>query len=739
MLLLAALSVVSIYFYSQLATLNDRVVQDESIISWLQTHINDQQLVINRFNESVTNSDVQHKVEDLEKSLQLTQGQMLSQLDDTTKNIQKLLDETVEKLDTTVQAAQAEIQNEVNIVKGDVESYVRTTQDQFSMENSFMVYQLAGTFTLLASLISMWHMTGHVRRFKRPFVQRKILAILWMSPIYGITSWLSLVFPKYEGYLSIVKDFYEAYVIYQFLSFLISVLGRGDRDKVVDLLSKHADHLEPPMRLFGWCRGKYPFGSPRALADAVLMQCQAFTMQFVFFKPMTAVGTFTCNKLDYFGQGTSSSDYRSPQFWFTIIQNVSIFIAFSGLLKFYHAVQEDLSWCRPFPKFLCIKGIVFMTFWQGLVISFLADSTLIAKGNGDKAEDPDIWGRQAQNFLICLEMLLFSIAHFYCFPTEEWQDGYRLAVEKKMSAGDNLAFGDFVADLKLIVSGNTSNAKKKNKKKKDSDEKIVQDPPTSSTPLVDQGVDKDSDAKKNDEEQGLLSETPGNVSDTGLSTGSQHNNSSTEFDTTQGEEESDIETSNQSIDMDHLSSSIKSSVQDAFLNPDAEVREAANRLLPLMEKIGEENEFENVQDTDDSHQLNGEASAEDPFAESNGEKTPTSPYTEEFPTSSYNEEFEGTSQPVGGNTYGAFAHDNAEEKTEPTSPWNEEFEGTSQPVGGNTYGAFAHNNAEENAESNDMENANDEAAPNETTSLLGGSVSDKSDVQLRPSIFTTHL
>ena len=705
MLLLAALSVVSIYFYSQLATLNDRVVQDESIISWLQTHINDQQLVINRFNESVTNSDVQHKVEDLEKSLQLTQGQMLSQLDDTTKNIQKLLDETVEKLDTTVQAAQAEIQNEVNIVKGDVESYVRTTQDQFSMENSFMVYQLAGTFTLLASLISMWHMTGHVRRFKRPFVQRKILAILWMSPIYGITSWLSLVFPKYEGYLSIVKDFYEAYVIYQFLSFLISVLGRGDRDKVVDLLSKHADHLEPPMRLFGWCRGKYPFGSPRALADAVLMQCQAFTMQFVFFKPMTAVGTFTCNKLDYFGQGTSSSDYRSPQFWFTIIQNVSIFIAFSGLLKFYHAVQEDLSWCRPFPKFLCIKGIVFMTFWQGLVISFLADSTLIAKGNGDKAEDPDIWGRQAQNFLICLEMLLFSIAHFYCFPTEEWQDGYRLAVEKKMSAGDNLAFGDFVADLKLIVSGNTSNAKKKNKKKKDSDEKIVQDPPTSSTPLVDQGVDKDSDAKKNDEEQGLLSETPGNVSDTGLSTGSQHNNSSTEFDTTQGEEESDIETSNQSIDMDHLSSSIKSSVQDAFLNPDAEVREAANRLLPLMEKIGEENEFENVQDTDDSHQLNGEASAEDPFAESNGEKTPTSPYTEEFPTSSC----------------------------------NEEFEGTSQPVGGNTYGAFAHNNAEENAESNDMENANDEAAPNETTSLLGGSVSDKSDVQLRPSIFTTHL
>ena len=376
---------------------------------------------------------------------------MLESLEETRLNIEKLLNETVLKLDTTVSAAQADIQNEVNIVKGDVEQYVRTTQDQFSMENSFMVYQLAGTFTLLACLISMWHMTGHVRRFKRPFVQRKILAILWMSPIYGITSWLSLIFPQYEGYLAIVKDFYEAYVIYQFLSFLVSVLGRGDRDTVVDLLAKHADHLEPPKRCFGWCRGKPVFTSQRALADAVLMQCQAFTMQFVFFKPMTAVGTFVCNKIGYFGQGTSSGDYRSPQFWFNIIQNISIFVAFSGLLKFYHLVQDDLSWCRPFPKFLCIKGIVFMTFWQGLVISFLADSTSIAKGNGDNDADPDIWGRQAQNFLICLEMLLFSIAHFYCFPTEEWQEGYRISVEKKMSAGDNLALGDFISDLKLIM------------------------------------------------------------------------------------------------------------------------------------------------------------------------------------------------------------------------------------------------------------------------------------------------
>ena len=77
-----------------------------------------------------------------------------------------------------------------------------------------MVYQLAGTFTLLSCLISMWHMTAHLRKMNQPVIQRKILAILWMSPIYAVTSWFSLVFHSAEGYLAIIKDGYEAYIIY---------------------------------------------------------------------------------------------------------------------------------------------------------------------------------------------------------------------------------------------------------------------------------------------------------------------------------------------------------------------------------------------------------------------------------------------------------------------------------------------------------------------------------------------
>lgn len=269
------------------------------------------------------------------------------------------------------------------------------------------------------------------------------------------------MFPPSSGYLAIIKDGYEAYIIYQFLSFCISVLGRGDRSKVIDLLSKQVDHLTPPFRLFPCCC-KPNYEDDRVLADAILTQCQAFAIQFVFWRPATTIANFLLNKYEYYGLADNPHDYRAPQFYVTLIQNLSIFIAFAGLLKFYHAVDKDLEWCRPFAKFLCIKGVVFMTFWQGLALTVLAETTDMGGGG-----DSDHWAESAQNFLICLEMLLFSIAHFYCFPVDEWQPGYQ-ANFQKAKFGETLALNDFFTDLKLVMSSSKSKKKKHAKRFSDS-------------------------------------------------------------------------------------------------------------------------------------------------------------------------------------------------------------------------------------------------------------------------------
>ena len=344
---------------------------------------------------------------------------------------------------------------------------------QVEQEHSLTLYQMAGTFTLLTSLLTMFHMSTHLRSYNEPIVQRKVIAILWMSPIYCITSFLSLLFPSADGYLAVIKDFYEAYVIYNFLSFLIAVLGRGDREAVVKVLERH-EHLDPPMRLLRCFYHPPPESSDHAKANAVLLECQILCLQFVFVRPVTSIAGFVASSLSLSDEQQDGDDdpfsyFKSPNFYIAMVTNVSVFLAFTGLLKFYHAVRDDLAWLQPFSKFMSIKGIVFLTFWQGLLISIIVNTT--ANGGSFTVTQPvDATnatttktsstethhsgmtpGEEAariQNILICLEMLFFAIAHWCVFPADEWDEGYR----PKQYAKPGIGLGDFVSDMSYIVS-----------------------------------------------------------------------------------------------------------------------------------------------------------------------------------------------------------------------------------------------------------------------------------------------
>jgi len=469
-MMLAGLVAVSIWLQSMQTALTEKLSTDEDKIQQLESTVLTQGKIIARFNESVTNKDVIGQLETMEDQWDQERTELFDQLNQTKLFVQAELDSTMVELASTVEAAEKEINQQVDEVKVNFEQYAAKTEHQFSMENNFMKYQVAGTFTVLSCLISMWHMGSHERKMNQPVIQRKILAILWMCPIYAVTSCLSLVLPTYAGYLGIIKDFYEAYIIYQFLSFCISAIGGGDRNKVIDLLAKQVGHLNPPFRLFFCCCKPY-YENDKALASAILLQCQFFAIQFVFWKPVTAISMVFLKKYDYYGPYASDAlDWKSIQFWIVIIQNVSTFVAFAGLLKFYHAVDKELQWCRPFAKFLCIKGVVFMTFWQGSALKILAETTDVG-GEGDSA---DIWSEQIQNFLICMEMLLFSIAHFYCFPVEEWQPGYKVNF-RKAKFGETMALNDFFTDLKIIMTTQDGSKKKKKRSKEPSESTIPEE------------------------------------------------------------------------------------------------------------------------------------------------------------------------------------------------------------------------------------------------------------------------
>lgn len=77
---------------------------------------------------------------------------------------------------------------------------------------------------------------------------------------------------------------------------------------------------------------------------------------------------------------------------------------------------------KPFPKFLCIKAVIFFSFFQGVVIDFLVYYGYIKDVfNSDTNGDTQLLSSRLQNFLICIEMFLAAVAHQYSFPHKPYE------------------------------------------------------------------------------------------------------------------------------------------------------------------------------------------------------------------------------------------------------------------------------------------------------------------------------
>ncbi|KER19829.1 hypothetical protein T265_11495 [Opisthorchis viverrini] len=275
---------------------------------------------------------------------------------------------------------------------------------------------IGGVFVLGAVPISLWTILDHLINYTKPYLQRHIIRyfllpcplnlyfrILWMVPIYALDAWFALKFPPNAIYFDTLRECYEAYVIYNFLAFLLNYLRHEHPDFIYVIEQKpQVKHLIPFCCCPNWTMG-------RRFID----HCRHGALQYTVIRPITTAIALICDRLGVYGEG--DFNFKHAFVYLTIINNVSQVWALYCLILFYQCTKEELRPMSPVSKFLCVKFVVFMSFWQSILIFILAVTGVFKDVKIWEMTDVASIGIVLQNFAICIEMFFAALAHHFSF------------------------------------------------------------------------------------------------------------------------------------------------------------------------------------------------------------------------------------------------------------------------------------------------------------------------------------
>ncbi len=186
-------------------------------------------------------------------------------------------------------------------------------------------------------------------------------------------------------------------------------------------------------------------------------------------KPLLAIASLVLKASGKFNEGEFRID--SGYLYVSIVYNVSICLSLYCLAMFWLSINEDLkpyrlvvyngqcddannSVRRPMPKFLCVKGILFFSFWQATGVSLLVSLGAIKKLG--PYTDKEHISLGLTDTLICLEMPFFAIAHLVAFSHRDYIDN-KLAYVGRMpmrhAFRDAFGLKDVVEDARATLGG----------------------------------------------------------------------------------------------------------------------------------------------------------------------------------------------------------------------------------------------------------------------------------------------
>ncbi|KAG5947953.1 hypothetical protein E4U53_006364 [Claviceps sorghi] len=301
----------------------------------------------------------------------------------------------------------------------------------------------AGLASLAATFLSIVLIWLQAKNYRKPLLQRYVIRILLMVPIYSIASFTSMVSLNAAAFIDPIRDIYEAFTIYTFFQLLINYLG-GERALIVMTHGRApVQHLWPLNHVLH----RVDISDPHTF-----LSIKRGILQYAWLKPILAIAAIVMKATGTYQEGYIGA--KSGYLWSGLIYNISVTVSLYSLGLFWVCMHHDLMPFRPVPKFLCIKLIIFASYWQGFFLSILV--WLGAIPDDVQGYTRDNLAAAIQDALICLEMPAFAIGHWYAFSWYDFADDNISSARMTLSHALKDSFGikDLIEDSKETLRGN---------------------------------------------------------------------------------------------------------------------------------------------------------------------------------------------------------------------------------------------------------------------------------------------
>ncbi|KAJ4874528.1 Protein LAZ1-like protein 1 [Raphanus sativus] len=281
----------------------------------------------------------------------------------------------------------------------------------------------ASVFVAVAFLLSMYLIFQHLASYNQPEEQKFLIGLILMVPVYALESFLSLVNSEAAFNCEVIRDCYEAFALYCFERYMIACLD--GEEGTIEFMEQQTVITQTTPLLEGTCSYKvveHPFPMNCFLKDWNLgpqfyHAVKIGIVQYMILKMICALLAMLLEAFGVYGEGKFQWNYGYP--YLAVVLNFSQTWALYCLVQFYNVIKDKLAPIKPLAKFLTFKSIVFLTWWQGIIVAFLFSMGLF-KGSLAKELKTRI-----QDYIICIEMGVAAVVHLYVFPAAPYKRGER--------------------------------------------------------------------------------------------------------------------------------------------------------------------------------------------------------------------------------------------------------------------------------------------------------------------------